>query len=539
MTLSIVEEISCPECGHINNFKRYMSINVTHEPELKQKVFDKSLFLMTCEACNCVAQYEYDTLYNDQDKNLMIQLYAGNQPIEMEFYELLNSKAADIRRATGLDYSFRIVKTVDRLMETILIYDFGLDDRIVAMARYIMRTKREENIFFNSIDGESLVFEIHIEGMECVLVNIEFGLYPQLEKIYGNIIKSQNHDKCLLVDDDWAEQIKNQAGDEDYGDEDEYDDEGDYDDEDYDDENDYDDLASSLDEFGSSIDELGSSMDNLNSNLKGLASTLTNWNNEYGDEDDDDEYDDEEEENDEGSNKSRFNFLPENVCTSGSGPYEESTFDEIMKKMGVACYNLGASDVIILGRQAWDEDKLEECLESYRGCALRIYSQEMFLAYAVTQEDPYDNESLLLELGNDHPALQSILDWGFDWPTTNIVPGRDDIEETDWPQEGLLSVMGYHVGGSGIGVYSRHEILDSIMLKHVPNVQSPEYMQEWGEPKTGTRLKKLANTIASFVRNAKRRTNPPEEAIDDWKNDLAWLKEKYYNNRYRFRWPKI
>ena len=42
---------------------------------------------------------------------------------------------------------------------------------------------------------------------------------------------------------------------------------------------------------------------------------------------------------------------------------------------------------------------------------------------------------------------------------------------------------------------------------HLPPIESPSYMKEWAIPGSATRLKKMANSIASFARQAKRRRN--------------------------------
>ena len=58
-----------------------------------------------------------------------------------------------------------------------------------------------------------------------------------------------------------------------------------------------------------------------------------------------------------------------------------------------------------------------------------------------------------------------------------------------------------------------------------------------GAPGTAERLEKLADTLASFARNAKRRaTRSYAKAIDDWEGDLALLHEEYYGNMFHFWW---
>ena len=232
------------------------------------------------------------------------------------------------------------------------------------------------------------------------------------------------------------------------------------------------------------------------------------------------------------------------IVTAGSGPYEESEFDAILKKIGINVYELGSRGytVLVLGRDEWDEDTVERHVDSRREEELRLYSQEMFLAYLATGQDPYDDSEVLEAFGEGHPAFEFLSDWGFDWPRTTIVPGRgrpstDGGDPASWPQVGLLKHLGYVVGSNGVGRWERQRILRAVFTESVPNVQSQAYMNQWGMPKSSTRLQKLANSIAAFARNAQRRESPPEEAIQDWEEDLSWLQETFYRGRFRFYWP--
>jgi hypothetical protein len=48
----------------------------------------------------------------------------------------------------------------------------------------------------------------------------------------------------------------------------------------------------------------------------------------------------------------------------------------------------------------------------------------------------------------------------------------------------------------------------------------------------------MAETIASFVRNAKRRRDAHMgSAIKDWEADLEFLYFGYYVDRFHFAWP--
>lgn len=136
--------------------------------------------------------------------------------------------------------------------------------------------------------------------------------------------------------------------------------------------------------------------------------------------------------------------------------------------------------------------------------------------------------------------LQAAEDPPFRWPSTAVVSdSRKALNGNFFDYEdGLLKFMGYAVGQSGCHRRGRQEILDYIFHGTLPRVQSTDYMQQWGANGSSVRLQKLANCIATFTRNAKRRRNASMElAIAEWEEDLAYLKDKYYRPADGYSWP--
>ena len=126
--------------------------------------------------------------------------------------------------------------------------------------------------------------------------------------------------------------------------------------------------------------------------------------------------------------------------------------------------------------------------------------------------------------------------YSFPWPTTDTIDGGGDLSAEAWPQQGLLSYVGYRVGQNGLDASVRRVILNNVYDHQLPNVNDAEYMASWGPPATATRLRKMAESIAAFCRNQKRK-DTYSTAVDEWESDLDYLKQRYYVNRYDFAWP--
>lgn len=128
----------------------------------------------------------------------------------------------------------------------------------------------------------------------------------------------------------------------------------------------------------------------------------------------------------------------------------------------------------------------------------------------------------------------------FAWAATTASPGSQNLSSNAFKyEEGLLRHYGYKVGMNGLSESERWEILDTVFLRPLLHMDNIVYLSEWGEPNSAERLQKLADSIAAFARNAKRRNRSSfSKAIQDWETDLAYLKRTYYNNRFSFQYPQ-
>jgi len=64
------------------------------------------------------------------------------------------------------------------------------------------------------------------------------------------------------------------------------------------------------------------------------------------------------------------------------------------------------------------------------------------------------------------------------------------------PDVGMLTAVGYHVGiTQGKSEAVRHKLLDFIMSGTLPPAGSPPYYEEWGEPLSAQRFRKLHRTV--------------------------------------------
>jgi len=104
--------------------------------------------------------------------------------------------------------------------------------------------------------------------------------------------------------------------------------------------------------------------------------------------------------------------------------------------------------------------------------------------------------------------------------------------------QGLLSYLGYKVGMQGLPPGQRYKLLSRIFQGPLPLINDAAYMREWGEPYSEQRLRKLAYSLYQFIKNARNRPDNMTKAINDWNNDLLYLRKTFYDGRFVFPWPR-
>lgn len=138
MSLERKVTVTCRKCGAESEAAVFDSINTEINPGAKQKVIDGSLFQHKCDKCGNVERLNYTTLFHDVPAKLMIY-YAS---CESDFAEIRQSlrtlhREDNPMRAQLKGYTTRLVVSQNALMEKALIFDLGLDDKIIEIIKAV------------------------------------------------------------------------------------------------------------------------------------------------------------------------------------------------------------------------------------------------------------------------------------------------------------------------------------------------------------------------------------------------------------------
>jgi hypothetical protein len=209
-----------------------------------------------------------------------------------------------------------------------------------------------------------------------------------------------------------------------------------------------------------------------------------------------------------------------------------------LQEWGCAPY-LDGNEWIIVGREEWTPEKLDELIAESEGEDIKIVSQELFLAAVISGHDPFmADEEVLMAFAEGHPALEYLRDTAFEWPLGCLGPIDPPPPDPFGVEISPLKAMDppYTVGERGYRESTRRKILTKAFNDELPWVESDEYMALWGKPGTRQRLRQIAYHISRQI--PKHIGLEHYTAVREWEEDLEWLYYEFYKPWMRFRWPE-
>lgn len=218
--MSIINEAlaPCSKCGQQTKVTVYRSINISENPELKDKVKDGSLFLWECPHCGQVNLAKYETLYHDPSLKLMVWLIPSGEVSETQMQAI-----AMHTKAMG-GYTLRRVNDMGSLMEKVLIADAGLDDIVLEMCKYVTKLEMIQKSVSAEQKDEFLAATFHFyrsegEGDQRILtfmygldgqmlgVNIGWNIYQDCAGILERNPQIQQIEGFEKIDADWLKTV--------------------------------------------------------------------------------------------------------------------------------------------------------------------------------------------------------------------------------------------------------------------------------------------------------------------------------------------
>jgi len=214
-----LEQLSCPRCNHAQEVPTWDSINVTLNPQLKVHLFANQINTITCGNCGYHAMIGKDLLYHDMQVRVMIFEQYSSHDIMDQLETLKQHCPADAFR----DYCFRIVKSRRALIEKILIFEAGFDDRVVELMKLTvishaddLDARDDEDVLFyycGSNEREELLFRIFVHEAEQGVYGVSRQQYDYAKEMLGDLLEREGNEtqRFLMVDSTYITKLTDKA----------------------------------------------------------------------------------------------------------------------------------------------------------------------------------------------------------------------------------------------------------------------------------------------------------------------------------------
>ena len=165
--------MTCPHCGKAFEVDAVAAVNTERNPELKERLLGGELFIHECPHCGSRVLAKFPLLYHDPSEKLMIWLSDGSADTEARMQAAVAGEDFD-------GYTGRIVDTPGALIEKVKIFDSGLDDIAMEMAKFVTRQElgKDADLLFFGLDGaDNEITLTYPEAGQMQMVRIGFNVY--------------------------------------------------------------------------------------------------------------------------------------------------------------------------------------------------------------------------------------------------------------------------------------------------------------------------------------------------------------------------
>lgn len=199
-------EIKCQNCGKENTVIMWSSLNGDLDPEAKQALINGTLFLFECKHCHHQANVVYaPILYHDMKHEAMVWFVSQDSIDEaQEAFQSIDGKGMGMQA-----YRKRIVTNPAALREKAIIFENGLDDRVIEIIKLIHLFRiwedhpdaKIQEAFFMIRDEK---YVLAFFGEKTMVAEFDQDLYDKVSKEHVEAFCDANGE-AMLIDRRWAQ----------------------------------------------------------------------------------------------------------------------------------------------------------------------------------------------------------------------------------------------------------------------------------------------------------------------------------------------
>ena len=171
MSTWVHRDVPCPGCGAVNATPMLKGIHISRLPAVRDDIVAGRFQRTLCPSCGYAAQLESSTVYTDFDNGQYIAVEPSN-PADwraalaphQEVFDRCFTMGPPVAEELSRGIRHRLVFGVDALREKILLWDAGLDDRVLESCKADLLTSEKKDF-----REEELRLTGVLPGGHCVL----------------------------------------------------------------------------------------------------------------------------------------------------------------------------------------------------------------------------------------------------------------------------------------------------------------------------------------------------------------------------------
>ena len=202
-------EFECPHCHNTFTINERISINVTLDPGLKNKVLKGKIFRHTCPNCQQESMVLYNTMYHDMEKHIMIYFMIG--ATEREYRIPIG--ANNFGDFAGDDYALRLEVDYNGFRERVRMLDMGFNDLVLEIMRALVLKELQqqlpeaEDLYFIGAPEGNIRFQVIAGGKPVRSLDVPVDMYSKVEEIFKKFPEATEKVNALRrIDRQWLEE---------------------------------------------------------------------------------------------------------------------------------------------------------------------------------------------------------------------------------------------------------------------------------------------------------------------------------------------
>ncbi len=206
--------VECPYCHKVQKIRTYVRFDGVKEPNLKQKVLNRTFFEHRCKNCRSDFFAEQDVSYVDSSKGVMVVL-AENEDTYRSLTEDMHTMEDDVLSRMR-NVQLRVVRNADAFREKLLLFDYDEDDRFIEILKFMLMSFIPEQYRPDHIEYD--IESIKNKDREILRFYKNGSVLPTYVELYDseldalkNMIQSfvagTDFQSDIEIDEIWAEQL--------------------------------------------------------------------------------------------------------------------------------------------------------------------------------------------------------------------------------------------------------------------------------------------------------------------------------------------